>query len=279
MLKIPLNALSREALDGLTDVLSDKEIGELYGLSRTAATHHRKAAGVRSFAQKHGRRKYDDAYERKPGARRAVSYRREVHEDFFGELDAPQKVYWLGFLSADGWIVTENNVPRGVGFALHERDRQALEQYAECVGFPGVPLRTRKGSPMLQVKFTSPAMAADLIRHGVTPRKSRTLEWPDLPSEFVSHYVRGVFDGDGSVGRRSCGALAAQITTASEHFALGCKAWADSVLPRATSLGRDRNTYVLRWYADNAIALARILYEGTTEGVFRLERKYRIFFS
>ena len=278
-MKIPLNSLSREELDALTDALSDKEIGELYGLSRTAATHHRKAAGVESFAQKHGRRKYDEAYERRPGARRAVSYRREVREDFFREIDSPAKGYWLGFLSADGWIVTEKGVTRGVGFALHERDRQALEQYAQCVGFPGTPLRTRKGSPLLQVKFTSPEMAADLVRHGVTPRKSRTIKWPGLPDELMSHYVRGVFDGDGSVGRRSNGSLTAQITTASEHFAHGCKAWADSALPRATSLGRDRNTYVLRWYADNALALADLLYKGTTEGLFRLERKYRIFFS
>lgn len=278
-MKIPLNALSREALDALTDVLSDKEIGELYGLSRTAATHYRRAAGVQSFAQKKGRRKYDESYERKPGARRAVSYRREVYKDFFRAIDLPEKAYWLGFLSADGWIVTEKGVPRGVGLALHERDRHALKQYAQCIGFPGEPLRTRKGSPLLQVKFTSPEMAADLARHGVMPRKSRTIEWPQLPNALITHYVRGVFDGDGSVGRRSCGALSAQLTTASERFALGCKEWADSVLPRATSLGRDRNTYVLRWYADNALALADLLYKGTTEGLFRLERKYRIFFS
>lgn len=278
-LKTPLNALSRDALDALTDSLSDKEIGELYGLSRTAATHHRKAAGVLSYAEKHGRRRYADNYARKPGARRAVSYRREIREDFFRQIDTPEKAYWLGFLSADGWIVTEKGALRGVGLALHERDRDILEQYAQSVGFPGPPTRTRSGSPLTQVKFTSPTMAADLVAHGVTPRKSRTIAWPKLQSHLLRHYARGMFDGDGSVGRRPNGSLAAQLTTASEAFAYGFKLWVDSALPRETSLGKDRNTYVLRWYADNALAFAGLLYEGTTAERLRLERKYRVFFS
>lgn len=263
----------------LTDSLSDKEIGELYGLSRTAATHHRKVAGVRSFAEKHGRRRYAEHYARKPGARRAVSYRREIREDFFRRIDTPEKAYWLGFLSADGWIVTEKGTLRGVGFALHERDQAILEQYAQSIRFPGSPIRTRKGSPLMQVKFTSPAMAADLVTHGVTPQKSRTIAWPELEAHLLRHYARGVFDGDGSVGRRPNGSLSAQLTTASEAFAHGFKSWVDLSLPRETSLGKDRNTYVLRWYADNAVAFAGLLYEGTTAERLRLERKYRVFFS
>lgn len=260
-------------------MLSDKEIGELYGLSRTAATHHRKAVRVLSFAQKHGRRSYAASYERKPDAQRAFSYRREIREDYFRQIDTPEKAYWLGFLSADGWIVTERGELRGVGLALHERDLSALQQYADSIGFPNPPIRARAGSPLMQVKFTSPSMAADLVAHGVTPRKSRTITWPDLRGDLLSHYARGVFDGDGSVGRRANGSLAAQLTTASEAFALGFQSWANRALPRETSLGRDRNTYVLRWYSDNALAFATLLYEGTTAGRFRLERKFRVFFS
>jgi hypothetical protein len=251
----------------------------MYGLSRTAATHHRLSSGVRSFAEKHGRRKYRPSYDRGPEAKRAVSYRREIRGDYFRAIESPEQAYWLGFLAADGWIVTENGDLRGVGLAIHERDVNLLQQFARAVRFPGSPLRTRPHSRMMQVKFTSPEMAADLTRNGVTPRKSRTILWPVLRRDLQSHYARGVFDGDGSVSRRQNGSLTAQLTTASEQFALGLKDWADQFLPRESTLRRDRSAFVVRWYADNALALASVLYDGTTPECLRLERKYRVFFS
>lgn len=138
---------------------------------------------------------------------------------------------------------------------------------------------TRKGSPLLQIKFVNPELAADLIKHGVTPRKSKTIQWPEVQADLLSHYARGVFDGDGHASRRANGSLTAQITTASKAFADGFKAWADSFTPREACLSEDRNTYVLRWYADNALSLADALYRDTAQECFRLERKYRVFFG
>lgn len=42
-------------------------------------------------------------------------------------------------------------------------------------------------------------MVPDLIRHGIHPRKSKTLKAPQLSEELVHHWIRGYFDGDGSV--------------------------------------------------------------------------------
>jgi len=37
----------------------------------------------------------------------------------------------------------------------------------------------------------------DLLNLSVTPRKSLTMLFPNIPSEFLSYFIRGYFDGDG----------------------------------------------------------------------------------
>ena len=56
---------------------------------------------------------------------------------------------------------------------------------------------------------------SDLIKLGLSPNKSRTIEFPKIPSEFVRHFIRGCWDGDGSIyfesgklrGSYTCGSL------------------------------------------------------------------------
>lgn len=39
----------------------------------------------------------------------------------------------------------------------------------------------------------------ELLRLGLTPNKSKTIKFPDIPQELVRHFIRGCWDGDGSV--------------------------------------------------------------------------------
>ena len=41
-------------------------------------------------------------------------------------------------------------------------------------------------------------MVEDLEKFGLYPNKSLTLKFPNIPNKFLSHFIRGVFDGDGS---------------------------------------------------------------------------------
>jgi hypothetical protein len=48
----------------------------------------------------------------------------------------------------------------------------------------------------------SKIMKADLIHlHGIKPNKSNTVEFPNVPDEYMSHFIRGYFDGDGHIYR------------------------------------------------------------------------------
>ena len=49
------------------------------------------------------------------------------------------------------------------------------------------------------LSITSAKICSDLMKLGVYPRKTFNEIFPDIPSELNSHFIRGVFVGDGSV--------------------------------------------------------------------------------
>src|SRR5690606_8445162 len=52
----------------------------------------------------------------------------------------------------------------------------------------------------VRLNLNSKKMYNDLLDKGITPRKSLTLKPPkNVPKDLVRHWIRGYFDGDGSV--------------------------------------------------------------------------------
>jgi len=40
--------------------------------------------------------------------------------------------------------------------------------------------------------------------HGILPNKARTIEFPSVPKQYMSHFIRAYFDGDGYVKYEKC---------------------------------------------------------------------------
>lgn len=272
-----LSDLTKEELDELTSLYSDAEISRSFGLSRTATTHARKKHGVLSYAQKKGERKYKDFYEAKPGAKRIFSYRKSgANENFFADIDTPRKAYWLGLMAADGWIVREHNEPKGFAVALKEADSYLLELFAEDLGCPDLLRKERETSNLRQIKLTAKNAAVHLVRAGVPPKKSLIVEAPKLPRSLFIFWLRGYFDGNGSVSRRK-NSLEAKITTGSKLLAEQLNEFLqeESIYPTLDGVDKEYN---LRMYSKNAIQFAQLIYAESNENVPCLLRKKELFF-
>jgi len=50
-----------------------------------------------------------------------------------------------------------------------------------------------------QIRITSKEMVSDLIKHGCFPNKTFTLRFPNINQKLIHHFMRGYFDGDGSI--------------------------------------------------------------------------------
>lgn len=156
---------------------------------------------------------------------------------YFAPVDTPEKAYWLGFISADGCIVTTARHPEGSHLAvqLAELDIEHLSKLKGALGATGsVRLGTqgaigrRKARRFGTLDVYSRELTDSLVALGITPRKSTTMEPWDGPADLMPHYWRGMVDGDGSLARKSEG-LWTMFLCGSEACVRAFKAWAHEV--------------------------------------------------
>lgn len=122
-------------------------------------------------------------------------------EDFFCVIDTEEKAYWLGFLYADGYVGETNY---NIELTLKDRDHVVRFKDAICpsakVYEKNIVVHGAKCTAY-RVNISSKRLIQDLVKHGCVQAKSLILEWPlYVPDHLTHHFVRGYFDGDGTVG-------------------------------------------------------------------------------
>lgn len=134
--------------------------------------------------------------------------RSQVNQNFF-QTWTSQMAYVLGYIFADGAIEDVQESSRACYIALISKDLSILEKIktvmdsnhklykrkAQMEPYPG-----NKGyvsSERFVFRIGSKLIYNDLLKLGVTPRKSLTISFPNIPLEFLSPFIRGYFDGDG----------------------------------------------------------------------------------
>jgi hypothetical protein len=129
---------------------------------------------------------------------------------YFDQIDTPDKAYWLGFIATDGCVTGFNTGSLRLQIKLARKDRDHLvllhraldvrkpildnEQWSAPEGSGERRLR-----PCSTLSVFSPQIVNALVGHGITPRKTYTLQPWDGPADLMPHYWRGVIDGDGTI--------------------------------------------------------------------------------
>ena len=130
---------------------------------------------------------------------------------YFDEIDTPDKAYWLGFIATDGMVTGFRSGSLRLVIKLARKDRAHLEILHRALQAkrpirdtdewskpPGTDERKKRSASILDV--CSPQLVNALVSHGITARKTDTVEPWDGPAELMRHYWRGVIDGDGTIG-------------------------------------------------------------------------------
>lgn len=133
-----------------------------------------------------------------------------INEHFFDKINTEEKAYILGLLYADGYNNTDRN---SVSLVLKESDKEILEKITAIVQ-PTKPLLyidtsikvKTKGfeNSQNQWKFTinNKHISERLVDLGCGKAKTHNLTFPteeQVPKLLQRHFIRGYFDGDGSV--------------------------------------------------------------------------------
>ena len=124
-----------------------------------------------------------------------------INENFFDLIDTPEKSYFLGILFADGYNNTKNNLVR---ICLISKDKPLLNRLRDILGYTK-PLAKRvfsnpNWSSQCELSITNKHISRQLEKLGCIPNKSSILEFPtQIPKRLLQHFVRGYYDGDGSL--------------------------------------------------------------------------------
>jgi hypothetical protein len=106
--------------------------------------------------------------------------------------------YVLGLWWTDGCMQVKSNTG-AYEIKIASNDRDHLEVIGQLIGQKYHLRKVSSRSKTYDIAFCSKEMYQDIQGHGGTRRKSRTIGFPDVPTELMPHFVRGVVDGDGTL--------------------------------------------------------------------------------
>ena len=128
--------------------------------------------------------------------------------DYFNVIDSENKAYFLGLIASDGSITANGNyylrlVLQEQDFKILEVLKEDLKSKVEIKYFNStskLPQGTYCNSNFCSILVCSKQIVNDLIKYGITPKKSLTLKfnYDLLPNIYLKDFLRGLWDGDGS---------------------------------------------------------------------------------
>ncbi len=138
--------------------------------------------------------------------------RKKVNECFF-KTWSPQMAYVLGLIYADGAVEDVRQTSRTCYIQLSSVDKALLESVQTSLSSKHAIYMRRSHSSLFfgkryqcsdlfTLRIGNKLMYQDLVDKGLTPNKSKTMRFPEIPSEYLNFYIRGYFDGDGCVNVR-----------------------------------------------------------------------------
>lgn len=200
--------------------------------------------------------------------------RHKYNTAFFKHIDNEEKAYWLGFFYADGYVGKRTTME----LALAKVDENHLEKFRDCIA-PGVLLENKKIMFKNQIfhavrlTFTSKEIKEQLSKLNCLNNKSLTLQFDKnmLSSDLNRHFIRGYFDGDGSVykmGWTLSGNLGF-LTALQDYFIEHIKGYTP------VNIFKDKRSNVYSLSKGTPRAALKFLHYIYKDATIYLERKYK----
>lgn len=211
-----------------------------------------------------------------------VQQRRTADESFF-KTWTPAMAWVLGIMYTDGCL----GKPTGTStcsIAIGQKEPELLQKVLALMKSNAkVTFRPGRGisGALYTIRIANAEIYADLQRLGLTPAKSLTLQFPDIPHDCVRHFIRGCWDGDGSVYLEKKRAIPCA------SYVSGSKDFIERLVGHLVKLGlpariihkivRSENpSYYFRYTRQQCTKLYHILY-GDVDASIYLSRKHDAF--
>ena len=206
--------------------------------------------------------------------------------NLFFSKNTPSSFYWAGFIAADGCVGDIKShggkyIYKYLSIHLSDLDTSHLNKFKKAISFSSNVSCYKNECKITILSFQ---IVEDLKRFNIIPRKTLKYIFPEwvVDHKFCNHYMRGYFDGDGTV----CTQTMKESNTSQLRFSLvGTKNFLEvyqKILINSCNIKTNRKiipmgrVYVLQ-YGGNKISssIYKYLY-SESDNKIRLSRKYKI---
>ena len=216
---------------------------------------------------------------------------RKVHinENFFKSW-SPEMAYVLGIIYTDGNLKRggkNDSTNKSGGFSISQKEPELLNKVLRLMDCDAIlHKRERKiydkgvSGEIYTFSVWNRLVCADLITLGLSPRKSYLVKFPEIPRECVRHFIRGCWDGDGSIfyDKRSHRYVASFISASSDFI--------EGIVREMESAGLQKRTvhttttevpyHYFKFTGKQVPQLYHYLYYNVPESQY-LKRKFELF--
>ncbi len=207
-----------------------------------------------------------------------------VNRDFFKIWSSPM-AYVLGFIAADGSI-QDASYMRGKYLSICSSDKEILEKIKVVMdsGHTIVTLKPREfymnekiyiSKEKYMLRIGSHEIYDDLVSLGITPNKSKTINLPNIPSDYAKDFFRGYLDGDGCISiYEKKKRLSVTFTSGSELFLKQLAAMISmSAGIKTHNVFSNHRAFQIKYSTKEAGPLLKYIYSDAASSVY-LKRKY-----
>jgi len=184
-------------------------------------------------------------------------------DNLLSNIDTPEKAYLLGWIASDGNI--EHNK---ITISVRDYDIDVLIKLRNIVD-RSIPIAETSHN-MLSLTICSSNMALSCIKHlGINSfgKKDTNVLYPNITEELDQYFIRGYFEGDGSVCLKNGSIPRVNITSNSK-----------SMLNSITTIVKLGNIYGNQWQTSagsDAISFLKFIYIDNLH--LALDRKFELF--
>lgn len=235
-------------------------ISKIFGVNNSVITRLLKSKNIPIRSNNFYKSKYFDKY-------------------YFDNIDSEDKAYFLGFIYADGYVSKKT-----FGIRISTKDECLLETlkqklHSEHKIIYSIGAQTKYGEvDSCSISITNKYFVDNLISKGVIYNKTGRITFPDetiIPEQLKRHFIRGYFDGNGSVYKSNSGIVVG--FDGSEAFLSQILYELNKLFKTVVKVNKykDRNCYYIKIGGNNHMRIFyNYLYKDTT--IF-LERKKIVF--
>lgn len=197
-------------------------------------------------------------------------------DDFFFSEWNEKSAYLLGYLEADGYFAFKGNRSIQITFCTSPKDELYLQELANLIKYKKKLLTRIHYNKNGKVYQTKAFIISSRIWKKDLENKYRIGKIPDcITEELLPHYIRGLFDGDGSVyWSKQAKCIRANIVFSSIQLAENIANILRPIVNSKLTVYKKTNSNSC-WYINLGNKSTRILYKYLYENaIIYLDRKY-----